>query len=145
MIDESKVKNFGRGEETSTPTFRWSALPLETLLRYLDEIRQVLPATTLLDMNMEEELILQFQAVRTLQNTILDDESVPANQKAQVANSVASVLGSIADLQNKVYSSERFKRIETLLIRHLNKLPEDVAAAFLEDYEQMITTLTAKH
>lgn len=139
MIDESKVKNFGRGEETSsTPTFRWSALPLETLLRYLDEIRQVLPATTLLDMNMEEELILQFQAVRTLQNTILDDESVPANQKAQVANSVASVLGSIADLQNKVYSSERFKRIETLLIRHLNKLPEDVAAAFLEDYEQLV-------
>jgi len=113
-------------------------LPLETLLRYLDEIRQVLPATTLLDMNMEEELILQFQAVRTLQNTILDDISVPANQKAQVANSVASVLGSIADLQNKVYSSERFKRIETLLIRHLNKLPEDVAAAFLEDYEQLV-------
>ena len=138
MIDESKVKNFGRGEETSTPTFRWEALPVETLLRYLDEIRQVLPATTLLDMNMEEELILQFQAVRTLQNTILDDESVPANQKAQVANSVASVLGSIADLQNKVYSSERFKRIETLLIRHLNKLPEDVAAAFLEDYEQLV-------
>lgn len=139
MIDESKVKNFGRGEETSTSPFRWSALPLETLLRYLDEIRQVLPATTLLDMNMEEELILQFQAVRTLQNTILDDESVPANQKAQVANSVASVLGSIADLQNKVYSSERFKRIETLLIRHLNKLPEDVAAAFLEDYEQLVS------
>jgi hypothetical protein len=138
MIDESKVKNFGRGEETSTAPFRWSALPLETLLRYLDEIRQVLPATTLLDMNMEEELILQFQAVRTLQNTILDDISVPANQKAQVANSVASVLGSIADLQNKVYSSERFKRIETLLIRHLNKLPEDVAAAFLEDYEQLV-------
>ena len=138
MIDESKVKNFGRGEETSTSPFRWSALPLETLLRYLDEIRQALPATTLLDMNMEEELILQFQAVRTLQNTILDDISVPANQKAQVANSVASVLGSIADLQNKVYSSERFKRIETLLIRHLNKLPEDVAAAFLEDYEQLV-------
>lgn len=138
MIDESKVKNFGRGEETSTSPFRWSALPLETLLRYLDEIRQVLPATTLLDMNMEEELILQFQAVRTLQNTILDDISVPANQKAQVANSVASVLGSIADLQNKVYSSERFKRIETLLIRHLNKLPEEVAAAFLEDYEQLV-------
>ena len=138
MIDESKVKNFGRDEQAAPPTFRWSALPLETLLRYLDEIRQVLPATTLLDMNMEEELILQFQAVRTLQNTILDDISVPANQKAQVANSVASVLGSIADLQNKVYSSERFKRIETLLIRHLNKLPEDVAAAFLEDYEQLV-------
>ena len=141
MIDESKVKNFGRGEETSTSPFRWSALPLETLLRYLDEIRQVLPATTLLDMNMEEELILQFQAVRTLQNTILDDISVPANQKAQVANSVAGVLSTLADLQNKTYSSERFKRIETLLVRHLSKLPEDTAAAFLEDYERILDTL----
>lgn len=138
MIDESKVKNFGRNEQESPPTFRWEALPVATLLRYLDEIRAALPYNSLVDMDMERELILQFQAVRTLQNTILDDESVPANQKAQVANSVASVLGSIAELQNKIYSSERFKRIETLLIRHLNKLPEDVAAVFLEDYEQLV-------
>lgn len=141
MIDESRVKNFGRGEETSTPTFRWEALPVATLLRYLDEIRAALPYNSLVDMDMERELILQFQAVRELQNTIIDDESVPANQKAQVANSVASVLGSIAELQNKIYSSERFKRIETLLIRHLNKLPEDVAAAFLEDYEAVLEKL----
>lgn len=141
MIDESKVKNFGRDEQAAPPTFRWGALPVATLLRYLDEIRAALPYNSLVDMDMERELILQFQAVRELQNTIIDDESVPANQKAQVANSVASVLGSIAELQNKIYSSERFKRIETLLIRHLNKLPEDVAAAFLEDYEAVLEKL----
>ena len=141
MIDESKVKNFGRDEQATLPTFRWEALPVATLLRYLDEIRAALPYNSLVDMDMERELILQFQAVRELQNAIIDDESVPANQKAQVANSVASVLGSIAELQNKIYSSERFKRIETLLIRHLNKLPEDVAAAFLEDYEAVLEKL----
>lgn len=143
MIDESKVKNFGRPEDvqpSSTP-FRWSAMPTETLLRFLDEIRATLPSTNLVDMNMEEELILQYQAVRSLQNSIFDDETVPANQKAQVANSVASVLSSLADLQNKTYTSERFKRIETLLIRHLSKLPEETAAVFLEDYEQTLAAL----
>ena len=141
MIDESKVKTFGRSEQEAPPAFRWEALPVATLLRYLDEIRAALPYNSLVDMDMERELILQFQAVRELQNTIIDDDDVPANQKAQVANSVASVLGSIAELQNKIYSSERFKRIETLLIRHLNKLPEDVAAAFLEDYEAVLEKL----
>lgn len=143
MIDESKVKNFGRPEDIqpSSAPFRWSAMPTETLLRFLDEIRATLPSTNLVDMNMEEELILQYQAVRSLQNSIFDDEGVPANQKAQVANSVASVLSSLADLQNKTYTSERFKRIETLLIRHLSKLPEETAAVFLEDYEQTLAAL----
>ena len=142
MIDESKVKNFGRNEETtSSGPFKWHALPQETLLRYLDEIKAALPATTLADMNMEEELILQFQSVRRLQGTILDDDNVPANQKAQVANSVASALSKLAELQLAVYSSERFKRIEGLLIRHLGRLPEEAAAAFLEDYEALLESL----
>ena len=140
MFDEQKIKNFGRESdlEPAAPRFHWDALPLETLLRYFDEIKAALPTTRLVDMNMEEELILQYQAVRALQNRILDDDDTPANQKAQVANAVASALGSIADLQNKVYSSERFKRVETLLIRHLTKLPEDTAADFLEDYEKAL-------
>jgi hypothetical protein len=87
---------------------------------------------------MEEELIRQFQAVRALQNSIIDDDTIPPNQKAQVANSVASSLSKLADLQLGVFSSERFKRIETLLIRHLKKLPEDTAMAFIEDYEQLL-------
>lgn len=140
MIDESKVKDFNRTEPAQAP-FRWSALPIETLLKYFDEIRATLPSTKLVDMNMEDELLLQYQAVRALQNSIIDDDEVPANQRAQVANSVAGVLSTLADLQNKTYSSERFKRIETLLVRHLSKLPEDTAAAFLEDYERLLDTL----
>ena len=140
MIDESKVKDFNRTEPAQAP-FRWSALPIETLLKYFDEIRATLPSTKLVDMNMEDELLLQYQAVRALQNSIIDDDEVPANQKAQVANAVASVLSTLADLQNKTYSSERFKRIETLLVRHLSKLPEDTAAAFLEDYEKTLKAL----
>jgi len=47
-------------------------------------------------------------------------------------------LSKLADLQLGVFSSERFKRIETLLIRTLNKLPEELSAEFLEIYENTI-------
>lgn len=145
MIDENKVKEISTRQEPSSPTassgFKWASLPTETLLRYLDEIKACLPPTALVDMNMEEELIRQYQAVRALQSTIIDDLDTPVNQKAQVANSVASSLGRLAELQLSIYSSERFKRVETLLIRHLSKLPEDVAAAFINDYEQLLEAL----
>ena len=142
MIDESKVKDLGGSNQaTATSPFKWNALPESTLLRYLDEIKAVLPATALVEMNMEEELILQYQAVRALQGSVIDDETIPVNQRAQVANSVASSLSKIAELQMEIYTSERFKRIETLLIRHLTKLPEDTAAAFLDDYEKLLESL----
>jgi len=140
MIDSNKTKDIGAGAPSNAP-FKWHALPIETLLRYHDEIKAVLPPASLAEMNMEEELIRQFQAVRALQNSIIDDDTIPPNQKAQVANSVASSLSKLADLQLGVFSSERFKRIETLLIRHLKKLPEDTAMAFIEDYEQLLEAM----
>ena len=146
MIDESRVKDLNSSSQQGQtsgkpPTFQWAHMPQETLLRYLDEIKAALKATNLIEMNMEEELVLQFQAVKALQGSVLDDVETPANQRAQVANAVASSLSRLADLQMEVYNSERFKRVESLLIRHLRKLPEDVAAAFLDDYEETLSQL----
>jgi hypothetical protein len=139
MIDESKVKNLSSGSNPSeSPRFQWAHMPQETLLQYLDEIKAVLNSTSLVEMNMEEELVLQYRAVKALQGRVIDDLETPANQRAQVANAVASSLTRLADLQMTIYTSERFKRVETLLIRHLSKMPEDVAAQFLDDYESMI-------
>lgn len=142
MIDESKVKNLSSGSNSpGSATFQWAHMPQETLLQYLDEIKAVLNSTSLVEMNMEEELVLQYRAVKALQGRVIDDLETPANQRAQVANAVASSLARLADLQMTIYTSERFKRIETLLIRHLRKLPEDMAAQFLDDYEELLERL----
>ena len=142
MIDESKVKNLSSGSNSpGSATFQWAHMPQETLLQCLDEIKAVLNSTSLVEMNMEEELVLQYRAVKALQGRVIDDLETPANQRAQVANAVASSLARLADLQMTIYTSERFKRIETLLIRHLRKLPEDMAAQFLDDYEELLEQL----
>ena len=126
------------GQSPDRAPFVWSALPVSLLVKYRDEILQNLPPTELDKFNMEQELLLQYHCVRELQNEVISDDTIPPNQRAQVANSVASVLNKIAELQTEVYTSERFKNIENLLVRTLSKLPEDLAAEFLDQYELLI-------
>lgn len=141
-------------EESPTPTVKptqeakkaerarmkimWKEMSVEELIHHMDEIRKALPPTALAEVNLEEELMLQFQAVRALQSQVLADDEQPLNQRAQVANSVQTVLSKLIEMQDKVYSTERYKAFEQIMIRHLSKLPEDVAQAFLEDYEKAV-------
>lgn len=139
MIDDSKTQNFESVERKVAP-FNWKTLPIQTLLSYRDEIEQVLPPTELSKMNMEQELVLQFHAIRSLQNDVIDDDTLPPNQRAQVANAVTSSLNKLSELQIEIYTTERFKAIENLLIRCLSKLPESVAMEFVEGYEKILET-----
>lgn len=133
---ERKIGSDKRKEPRAT--FNWSAMPVEDLIRYRDEITKHLPPLDLKDINLQEELLLQFHALRALQGQVLNDDEVPLNQRAQLANSVGSTLDRLVELQEKVWSQERFKTIENTLIRHLKRLPEDVAEAFLADYEALL-------
>ena len=126
------------GPSTERAPFVWSALPVSLLVKYRDEIIKHLPPTELDKFNMEQELLLQYHCIRELQNDVISDDTIPVNQRAQVANAVASVLNKIAELQVEVYTSERFKNIENLLVRTLSKLPEELAAEFLDQYELLI-------
>ena len=139
MINDEKTIKFEQEVADRPPSrFHWKDFPVSLLLQYRDEINAVLPPTELSKMNMEEEVVLQYRAIRELQTDIIGEETIPANQKAQVANAVASSLNKLAEMQNSLYSSERFKTIENIMIRMLSKLPEDVAAEFLSEYEKAI-------
>jgi hypothetical protein len=127
-------------EPGSTAPFNWASIPVDLLIQYYDEIRQHLPPTALKDVDMESELLLQFHAVRALQTSVLNDTDIALNQRAQVANTVASTLKSLADMQERIYTAERYKTIENLMIRSLNRLPEDVAERFLTEYKQILET-----
>jgi hypothetical protein len=118
--------------------FNWAKASEQQLLTWYDEIRAHIPAFRLANLNVEEELLLQFHHLRLLQKDAFSDKDVPTNQRTQVGNAVAAALVQISKLQLEMYSSERFKAIELLLIRTLNKLPEDVAAFFLEEYEKIL-------
>ena len=143
MIDESRVRK-DLEPKPKTQALVWEHLSVEDLVAYRDKATAALAAKgalTMQDLNVEQELLLQLHALRRLQNDTITNEDIPVNQRATVANSVGTVIANLANLQVSVYSSERIKRIENVLVRHLTSLPEDVAAKFLDDYEKEVTTL----
>jgi hypothetical protein len=106
-------------------------------------IDSLLPARNLVDVNMEEEMLMQLALLRELsQNTMIGTgENVgeaPLNQRAQVMNAITTLLKSLSDRQVEVFSSERFKRIEMLLVKHLKKQGGEFAKQFLDEYEAFV-------
>lgn len=110
------------------------SMDVESLLDLRARIDKCLPATALKDMNLEQELVIQFQTLKMLQTKTLEDADTPANQMAQVANSVGASLQSLGKMQGELYSAERFKQIEGILINLLNTWPPDMARKFLDEY-----------
>lgn len=129
--------------EASTPLPRYrrssevdlTDWPVEDLLELRTLIDQKLPARALKDMNVEMEMVLQFMALQALQTRVINDDDVPANQQAQVANSLSASISTLAKLQNEVYTSERIKRIEGILVDTINTLPDEQRDQFLDEYE----------
>lgn len=110
-------------------------LDLSGLLELRERIDQRLPAKNLVDMDLEEELVIQLQSVKALQQRVSDNANVPANQKAQIASTCATILAQLTKLQANTYDSERFKQIEQLLITHLNDRGDAFATVFIDEYE----------
>lgn len=137
MFDGPKREVFKRAPKVRQD-INWNLYNEEELLSIYDEVQKRLPSLKLSEMNLEKELLIQFHTVRGLQTRVMDDEDIPVNQRAQVANTVASSINKLSELQKEIYSTERFKMIEGLLIRTLTKLPEEVAEKFISDYEEIL-------
>lgn len=116
-----------------------SNMSVEQLLIARQQIDAQLPTTTLNQLDLSHELVIQLQQVKLLQSQAMEDLDTPVNQRAQAANSVASVLVSLAKLQNETYNSERLKKIEMVLLEAIQDLPEDQQERFLQRYEEMLS------
>ena len=145
MFEEAPEVPLGRSSspapDLKPAPFNWKAFGVGQLVAWRDEITRLLPATTLKDLDLEEELLLQYHTIRELQGKVLNDESLPLNQRAQVANTVGNTLIRLEELQRQVYTQERFKAIEGLVIRHMSRQSEEVVTAFMEDYEKVLRTI----
>lgn len=110
----------------------------EQLIELRSEIDERLPAKKLRDVNVEVELVRQLAHVQKLQKDVLTDDDTPANQRAQVAGQVGSVLATLSKLQADVYTSERLKKIEAILIECISTLPMATQTQFFDDYESKL-------
>jgi hypothetical protein len=107
------------------------------LLQLRAEIDAALPARNLADLDLEHEIVIQFQEIKSLQTATIRDPNTPANQRAQVANSCTAILEKLAKLQTELHTAERLKVIEQVLLRALKLLPQETAMQFLDEYEKM--------
>lgn len=118
--------------------FNWKSLPVDLLIEYRQQIDAHLPPLNLREMNMEQEMLLQYHSLKALQVQVLNDTEIPLNQRAQVANTVATNILRLAEMQTELFTSERLKLVEKLLIQTLNSLPTASAEAFLTEYRQKL-------
>lgn len=112
-------------------------MPEEEFMKLAAAVDKRRPTRSMADLDLEHELIAQYDLVRTLQSDVITDDDVPVNQRAQVANAVASTLQQIVKMQSDFYTAERFKAIEALVIKAIRTLPKEVAEQFLEEYERI--------
>ena len=103
-------------------------------------IDSMLPDMNLGAFDLNAELVRQFRVTQALQTQVLNDDDIPANQRAQVVNACAAILADLQKTQEKFYKAERFKKIEVLLIKTLRKLPVEVAQEFIDEYERTLET-----
>lgn len=106
------------------------------LRRLRSEINSLLPDDKVETLDLESELVAQYRKTKQLMDDVLSDEECPANQKAQVANSVVGTLGQLVKLQEELRREETLKLMESCLIESLKVLPADVRDAFFNEYER---------
>lgn len=104
------------------------------LLAAREEIDELLTETKLKEVNLSKELLLQLKKAKLLQKNTEEDEDVPANQRAQVQNSLGTVLINLAKHQQATYTAERFKKLETAVIKCLKTLTKEQQDEFFKLY-----------
>lgn len=140
MIDQEKLQAL-RGEARIGEAVTLSNMSYEEMVALKDLLdaqdMEENRMHSLGDINLEHELMSQYAKVKKLQTDVLIDDSVPANQRAQVANAVASTLQQLIKMQTEFYTAERFRSIENLMIAYMKKLPLADAQNFLDEYEKI--------
>lgn len=119
------------------PVFKVSSMNQAALLDLRTQVDEHL-GLKLEDLNLAEELALQFKQAKLLFNEVNADPDVAANQKAQVINSISSILATITKAQAELYNAERLKKLEAATLKALKTLPKTEQEAFFSLYEQYL-------
>jgi hypothetical protein len=100
-------------------------------------LANVVTATTLSELNLEDELLTQYKTARSLLELVKSDNQTPLNQKAQVMNTITTLLSNILRMQENLHNVERMKIIENVLIDTLKEHPK-LRDKFLPAYEKAL-------
>lgn len=143
MFDQEALKNkkeLGMGSQSPSPK-TLSGLNVHELLSLRAEIDTFLPSQSIMDMDLESELLMQYAQTKAILAEAISDVETPANQKAQLVNTCANILSEITKSQSSLYNAERLKVMEQALINALKEAPSDVSEKFFLNYERELSML----
>ena len=137
MIDESKMSALQQPAAKESNEIKDTLLDMtpKELRKLRTMIDELLPEQTVKGLNLEDELLQQYNKTKQLMDDCIEDSEVPPNQKAQVANSVVSTLGALVKLQEDLRIAQTMKLMEATFIEVIKTLPQEVKDAFFEEYE----------
>ncbi len=115
------------------------------LLELHSRIEKKLGGTTLEEVNLVRETLLQMHRAKALQELAQKSGAdIPMNQRAQVQNSLSNMLAQLGRTQINLFTSERIKKIEGATIRVVKKMDEASQAMFFDLLEQEMAQLAAE-
>ncbi len=114
-------------------TLNLDSLDQGTLLALRAQLDSLLPDMNLNNMNLEQEIVRQYKTAQALEAATLASNE-EANKKAQVLNSANAALQACVKMQSDLYTAERFKNIESRLIKALEVIPDEHIREFLDWY-----------
>lgn len=138
MIDAERLaelKTAIRGGES--PKDPLAEMSQSELRRLRSEIDKLLPEANINGMNLETELVEQYNLVKDLQASSLHDDEIPLNQRSQLAGQVASTLQQLVKMQVDLKRDERLKKIESVFLEAIENLPEEAKDMFFDEYERI--------
>lgn len=134
--EEGGLKSYSLGNLAKNKGLSLDSMNLDELMALRDEIDAKLPKLTLKDINVEQEVLLQYNRSKLLQSEVAQAADIPANQRVSVANGVARLLNDIVKMQGEVYNAEQFRLMEAALAKALKSMPEDAQRAFYDAYQK---------
>jgi hypothetical protein len=134
------LKRHGAEQPVTDQAFSLLQFDNAQLLTLRHQIDMMLGMTSLNDIDIENEILVQLQTAKQLQSDTLGADNVPANQKAQTLNAVGAILRELVGMQTDLYNAERLKEIEAAIIAALQAAPKEVKDAFFERYERLVAT-----
>lgn len=86
-------------------------------------------------LNLEGEILQQYNAAKKLYHDSSFDLGIPLNQKAQVLNAISAIISALVKSKQDLYNMDRIKRIESILLSTLKRHPE-LQKDFMVDYKK---------
>jgi len=135
--EKPKLKDFSLQDRETSKKIDLDAMSQEELLMLHSNVEARLQGVRLQDVNLVRETLIQLQKAKALQGKAAETENnVPMNQRAQVQNSIASILSNLARIQIELHDSESIKRIKAALVRVLRTLPAEKQNEFFDLLDQ---------